>query len=273
MKTVHARRLCQGAVLALCLAAVGGFLARDMDFLDLLPRFSPLLAITTRIATRAWVVSFAPAALFVALGLVWPRFFCGWVCPLGTLIDCVGRVWASARPCVPTGPKPRLQLGIMLALVLVAIAGVNPSAWLDPMSLLTRSAGAPGVPTWAEAYHWPVSMRQSGFWDQEALIHQINALSALVLVGVLGLTIRGPRTWCRTACPLGGLYGLLARVALVGRFVGDQCTQCGHCASRCAMAALAPDGTLVEPSLCVGCRLCAAVGPEGAVSFSIAVEA
>ena len=54
---------------------------------NLLFRIDPLLALTAMLAAKTVVVLMLPALATVALTLVFGRAFCGWVCPMGTLID------------------------------------------------------------------------------------------------------------------------------------------------------------------------------------------
>ena len=50
-------------------------------------RLDPLVGAAAMLAGRQFMAVFWPAAIVVALTLVFGRFFCGWVCPLGTLLD------------------------------------------------------------------------------------------------------------------------------------------------------------------------------------------
>jgi polyferredoxin len=47
----------------------------------------PLVSISTAIAARTWVWSLGFAGVMLLSGLLVPRGFCGYICPLGTLID------------------------------------------------------------------------------------------------------------------------------------------------------------------------------------------
>ena len=65
------------------------------------------------VAARQFVAPLSPALAVVVLTLIFGRFFCGWVCPLGTLLDYFHAVlagplslWQWVRVRVTTGPSP-----------------------------------------------------------------------------------------------------------------------------------------------------------------------
>ncbi|HEX2971771.1 MAG TPA: 4Fe-4S binding protein, partial [Tepidisphaeraceae bacterium] len=47
----------------------------------------PLVGLSTAIASRQWNVAVGGMLGILVLCLFWPRGFCGYLCPLGTLID------------------------------------------------------------------------------------------------------------------------------------------------------------------------------------------
>ena len=54
---------------------------------DLFLRLDPLIAVTTFLASRGLYAPLLLSLIVIAASLFLGRFFCGYVCPLGTLID------------------------------------------------------------------------------------------------------------------------------------------------------------------------------------------
>ena len=76
--------------------------------------------------------------LTIALG----RFFCGWVCPLGTLNNIAGR-WrpaAGRSRNEPADPSAyRIKYYVLIFLGVTSLFGLQLTGVLDPLSLLIRS--------------------------------------------------------------------------------------------------------------------------------------
>ncbi len=184
------------------------------------------------LAHTMWI-GFGLLALTAVIG----RFFCGWICPLGSLLDAASWMMRPfrARDRIRDNAYHHAQAikyGILLALLLAAAGGVMLVGWLDPMALLTRSAAALMSPGLRGA--WPV---------------------LLVLAAVLLLNIIRPRFWCRYLCPLGALYGVVARLspgAIVRR--DPTCSACPTCNRACPAASSPDTGTrTAECFLCWNC--------------------
>ncbi|MDJ0802875.1 MAG: 4Fe-4S binding protein [Desulfobacterales bacterium] len=54
---------------------------------DLFLRLDPAAALVTGVSARLWQEAFVAALAVLALTLILGRFFCGYLCPLGTTID------------------------------------------------------------------------------------------------------------------------------------------------------------------------------------------
>ena len=218
----HLRTVVQAIFLLLfCLLFVGlswssirGERASFLLVLDPLPAVSTALA-DWSLPRWTWV-GFAVLALTGVFG----RFFCGWICPLGTLQQLVS--WGA-------GPRKRksiernryrswfsLKYVVLTVLLVWAALGANHTGWIDPISLLHRGVAAGLRPLW----HGGVV---PGGWVAFGLLASILAASAWM-----------PRFFCRALCPSGALMGLFARIApLRIRREGSSCTNCKLCLIAC----------------------------------------
>ena len=136
----RARQICQIVFLVLFL-----FLFRQTDYTgqDTIPfavniffRWDPLVAVTVILATRALVYLLLPALAVIGLTLIFGRVFCGWICPLGTLLDGAGHVFRPVRR--QTRPKRFIKYIILSVVLVSAVFGLQLAGWVDPFALLVR---------------------------------------------------------------------------------------------------------------------------------------
>jgi ferredoxin len=196
------------------------------------------------------------------------RFFCGWVCPFGTLhhvVHWLGFPRTAKRRLEGNRYRPlyRLKYVLLAVFLLAALAGSLQIGLLDPIALLTRSmtdAVSPVVDAGLRAAGLP------GIQPSHA-----PYLSGAVLVGALFLAflllnLLVPRFFCRALCPLGALLGLFSRFSLF-RIHRDPatCNGCNLCSKGCEGAA-EPEKQ-VRLSECMVCMNCREDCPEGAITF------
>ncbi len=270
----------------LLLVLTGAARGWSVRFSDAFFWFDPLwlgvgVAFARPVPPELWL-ALLPLGLTLLLG----RFFCGWVCPLGGLLQFFTWLFRrrTARPRgVARGPL-RVKYLLLAALLLMSLVGVQLLGWLDPLSLLTRSAAVVVLPGGNFLAHgalagmsaWPlVGQAVRPVYDASrrtwlALKPRTfgHALPVLLLLAALLLANRWRRRFfCNTLCPLGALYGLLGRFGLLHLKPNGACTSCGACAAHCTYYG-SPFRDYLK-SECVLCFNCVADCPRDAVDADL----
>jgi ferredoxin len=252
----------------------------------LIPALSPLVLLSESIAQRSWYAGLfwglPPLALLI-LAFFKGRFFCQWLCPLGTLYSLPQKI-SLKKKVLPV----RLNATIFWILIASSLLGVPALLFLDPLSTVNR------IGAWAA-------------WGPGLLIPIFLLLS-----------IFQPQAWCTHLCPLGYSFDLANRKTgtktfnrdrrqfLAGCGIGagaavllptlgksqpsesvlppgatekfaDTCTRCYACVRACPSGIIrtksgGPFGELFMPELCFddgvcneSCTQCSQVCPTGAI--------
>jgi ferredoxin len=251
-------------------------------------QLDPLLGLATLVGLREAIGNFWPALLTIAVTLLLGRVFCGWFCPLGSLLDVTRRLLgvlpAAARPLRWQGRRVKYYvLGGMLA---AAVANWQAAWLLDPFSLLARGFSVGVIPAMNTAVNAvfngiyfsapalrPLSEPVFTVLKEHVLTYEQQHFRwAWLSLGLLGALLAmerwQPRFWCRNLCPLGGLLSLCARGRALSRKVSGDCTDCGTCWGSCPVG-LIEDGTHRRSQAeCTACMRCPPVCPETAIGFA-----
>lgn len=224
---------------------------------DVVPFVDPLAALEVGLSTgHLTATMLLGSGLLVGVTLLLGPVFCGWLCPLGFLLD-LGQGFRAflrrrfghtrkqpVRRQLPAGSRIA-TLGFFLGLALVT--GLPLFQTVSPIHLVVR-----------------------------ALLFG-SVLGLVVVAGIAVLEVFFPRIWCREICPLGALYGLLGRFApwrvridphLAGR------APCRMCTVSCPMGIrVMEDYTLagkasVDDARCTRCGSCLDACPRGVLSLS-----
>ena len=267
------------------------FLATEYRGVDLLPypvsllfRLDPLAALAAAFAPGAfgWKLLW-PALALVALTFVFGRFFCGWICPLGTTLDGCGKLLGRGRGPVRSGWR-RVKYVLLFGLSAAALAGLQLFGIFDPLSIFLRALtvffyplynlGANAVFDFFYNHQVPLlSPMVNGaypyFRDHLMAFHQPSYAGIwLILAFFLGIVLLEKierRFWCRNLCPLGALLGLCARHALIGRTPAGLCGDCRVCAEKCRTGAVSEGRRRSDE--CILCLDCTDYCPQQRVSF------
>ncbi len=194
---------------------------------------------------------FYVAGLIIGLLGIWatlyyPRPFCGWVCPLGTLFDFIGDVGAkmglSARR-IPHWLNEKMRyfaFGVMALLIVVTL-------WKGFLACTVVC---------------PV------FWICTAGKLTIPALTILILLAMFILSIRVKRGFCRYICPYGALTSMFVPMSRrVLRVNVELCISCRVCSRVCPMGIDLLLNFEVGSAHCISCFECAKACPRGGIHW------
>ncbi|MDI6740204.1 MAG: 4Fe-4S binding protein [Candidatus Edwardsbacteria bacterium] len=250
--------------------------------------FDPLAMAVTAIAGRVLLAGLLYAAATLVLTFIFGRFFCGWVCPLGGLLDLwsyalrkiVRRKYSERAPSAFRHIK-YVQLALLIVLALFGLQ----LAWLfDPITIFVRTFSYNVLPAINNGVEqaFGFALQKMGFpeWlDRAYQALKENALNLsgsayphtwpifAVAVVVFALAVIKPRLWCRYFCPLGGMLAFVSKFTPFRRRV-SACTNCAACRNACRMNAIKPDNSYL-PDECALCLECVIRCPgKTAFSFS-----
>ena len=306
------RRALQLAFLAafVLLFALAAYPLKAPVPVDLFLRADPLLALSAMISLRRLILPLLWYALpLVVLSLLLGRVFCGWACPMGTVLDICERLFrVQARPRAHAPQWSRAKFYVLIGLLVTMLlpaahrakqevalsqsVGLSAVYLADPMALLTRTLTWAGLP--AVQYVFTFGRDTATAWAYSPLVERhptlARALSPVqfglsraarpvyfrtglltfaIFAAIVALGRYAPRFWCRNLCPLGALLALLGKASPFRLAVSDRCTPCMRCANECKMGAIGEEPHRYAGPECIGCFTCLAVCPEGAVSLTL----
>lgn len=257
--------------------------------LDPLTALGTLLSSGTIYKGLLWSLLILIPTIFIG------RFFCGWVCPLGTLNH-----WVSEIPLEKLGRRnqskiesnrykkyQRIKYYVFLIFIAAALVGTLQIGLLDPLPFLARSLGtvvfpamqtaASGTVGWFQSLGYPLlgNAAQSVYNfiapfllnTRPVHFHAIMSL-ALMFIAVLVLNRVYTRFWCRGICPLGAMLGLFSRYAIFGlKKDAATCNQCRQCLLHCQGGDNPDLGSRWHQPECHLCLNCQAGCPPKALHF------
>lgn len=228
----------------------------------------PLVGFSTALAGKVlnWATLWWMLGI-LAFCVVIPRAFCGYFCPLGTLIDAfdwlVGRRFKKWHvPDNPTGlSKPRWWIHtkyyVLTFVVVTSLFGVLTSGFFSAIPVLTRGL----------LYSFGrVQLGVMKGENQLAPVGPMFYVSLAMFAGVFLLSLKGRRFWCRYVCPSGAMLSVFNVFRVGERKVESSCINCNKCVEICPFDAIEEDFTTREAD-CTYCQTCGGVCPTDAIKF------
>ncbi len=255
--------------------------------------WDPLVAVANAIASHALYRGLLWSLVILLPTIFLGRFFCGWICPLGTLQHFVCNMPSESKRGKQRTEANRykrwqtIKYVVLIAGLVAAAFGSMAIGWLDPFSLLVRSIGLSILPAFnfvvraalAPLEHSHVAViKATGELTHAVLavflldFRQAHFAQGLVLgilfIVILFASLRVTRLWCRSMCPLGALLGVVSRWSILGLHKDpESCNNCNRCLLHCQGGDDPVGGALWRKSECLMCMNCVGSCPEHGLTF------
>ncbi len=260
-----------------------------LKLVNLFIRFDPLAALIISISSRSFLFKFWFWSLItVALTLLLGRVFCGWVCPLGSLLDFFNYL-SNQKIRFKSALKYNFGTPFLVLLLTFAFFSNSTFLFLDPLVLMERTFGSTFYSALSVFSQWFSNLlvlisplhnlidRAQIFLINQGLItdpprfSQASSLIFLIFLGVVAMNFIAPRYWCRNICPLGALLALLSKTPLLRKSLNLKlCNDCGKCLKNCRFSSVNNKRVNADAD-CVLCLNCYARCPQKAVNYNIAL--
>lgn len=256
-------------------------------------QIDPLVALSNALASRALYRGLLWSLFLLIPTFFLGRFFCGWVCPMGTLNHFFGSLKSESKRGKQLIDSNRykswqsVKYYLLIVVLVAAFFGTGLVGWFDPFSFLTRSLGLsilPGLDYLTNSVlHSVESSRLMPVRVLGGIVHAILSFTVLSLkqphfrqgfflgalfVLVLALNFRVTRFFCRALCPLGALLGLVSRWSILGLQKHPvSCDNCNRCLLRCQGGDDPIGGVPWRKSECHLCLNCIGECPHHGLEF------
>lgn len=220
----------------------------------------PLVSLSTAIATRMWVWSLAWAGILLLACVFVPRGFCGYICPLGTLIDLFDFTIANRLKRLRIerdGWWVHLKYWVLATVIVAGSFGVLISVFVAAIAVITRGL---------LFLLGPVQMGAIKGWYLVPPMNAGHFISIALFLIVLGLGFLRPRFWCRYVCPTGAVFSISNLFRVSTRKVESSCIGCNRCVEVCPFEAIEADFT-TRVADCTLCQTCGGLCPTHAIKF------
>lgn len=193
----------------------------------------PILSLSNSVPPYFFTIGIIIGISFAVLSLIFPRVFCGWVCPVGFMerILAYPGKWLKISVKIPVEENHLLGWFPFIVLAYVAIG-----------TFFTGSIFCMGGCPF--------------FWGYALAGIPMPPLSIVLISIFLFGSIIVERFFCRWFCPYGAILGFIGRFSLFAiRKQNVQCEKCAVCLD-CPMGTLPQKTDAVRGGMCICCLKC-----------------
>ena len=195
--------------------------------------------------------------IILLYSILFGRMICGFFCPFGLVQELLYKI---KTPKVEKSKVTKVLSWFKYVILAVMV-------FIIPLLYVFRERG---IPAFCK-YICPAGILEGAIGllshvDNAAELANLGPLFtwkfSLFVIFIIG-SIFFYRFFCRFFCPLGALYGIFNRFAILGiRLDEDKCISCGKCTKVCKV-----DISKVGDHECVNCGECVSVCPTEAISW------
>lgn len=226
-------------------------------------RFDPLVLLITSIAFRTLIAGALLALAILGISLFFGRFFCGFICPLGTTIDISDSVLSNTPRLTKEKNIQKENRHsvidkflsfrntkhlILIFLFFSAILGTSFLHFFDPLVIMERTLTFLLYPVF--------SFFASQFFLITNTVFLETFIALIIFLAILGTGLMVRRFWCRNICPLGSLLSICSRFSLLKFTLFQDCKECGICEDICPTKAITIEDRKIDPAECISCLRC-----------------
>lgn len=217
----------------------------------------PLGALQNAIAASGSRTPTYVLGILMLYGITLGRSICGYLCPLGLLQELVHKI-----PTFKIRKNRVTHVLSYLKYVLLAIFVI-----LIPLWYAFQSYPVPAFCKYicpAGTFEGAIGLLSNpANSDKFSMLGILFTRKFVILLIIVLACVFLYRAFCRFLCPLGAIYGLFAKIAVVGvKVEAPKCTGCGRCTAQCPM-----DIRHVGDHECIHCGKCIDLCPTKAISL------
>ena len=217
----------------------------------------PLGSLQNAISASADRPAFYVIGIILLFGMFLGRVICGFLCPFGLIQELLHKI--------PVKKLKKNKITQKLTWIKYVILGIF--VVVIPLFFGLRKQPLPAFCK----YICPAGTLEGALMlmihpdnaDLRSLTGGIFYWKLAVLIAMVISCVFIFRAFCRFICPLGAIYSLFSKIALLGvRVDMNKCNNCGACVKTCQM-----DIKRVGDRECIQCGECIDVCPEKAITF------
>lgn len=245
-------------------------------------RSDPLVVISYLISTMSFNFLLLPGVILIIATIFLGRFFCGWICPLGSFLDFLSKKIPKKGTLKHFNYKFKYYL--LFSLLFLALFDINYAGIFDPLAIFIRFLTFLFYPlfgyviksSWSFLYNIFGSKIEvaEGFYrfikynllPFRETFYPLAFLSTLIFFMIFFLERFEKRFWCKHLCPLGCLLTVLGRFSIFKRIPNRLCPDCKECKDICPTSF---DSDVLNTQNCIMCMDCYAKCKLKRISFHL----